>query len=110
MLYSFYEKRPTLRGRGPLKVTDSFMQLNHPQEAVKFLAGNHDSMCRFENQEDEGYLEIKRAIRDILYRNSIPRHTTKLSMFNVPLKRERSVSSIRSSNLAPRTVDGPAAY
>jgi ankyrin repeat protein len=110
MLYSFYEKRPTLRGRGPLKVTDSFMQLNHPQEAVKFLAGNHDSMCRFENQEDDGYLEIKRAIRDILYKNSIPRHTTKLSMFNVPLKRERSVSSIRSSNLAPRTVDGPAAY
>lgn len=109
-LYSFYEKRPTLRGRGPLKVTDSFMQLHHPQEEVSLLAGNHDSMCRFENQEDEGYLQIKRALRDILCKTSIPRRTTELSKINVPIKRERSVSSIKTSNMAPRTVDGSNAY
>lgn len=110
MLYSFYEERPTLRGRGPLKVTDSFMKLHHPQEQVRLLAGNHDTMCKFENREDQGYLRIKRAMRDILDKNSIPRHKTELSMLNVLPKHQRSVSSIKSSNLASGTVDSPAAY
>ena len=49
-----------------MKVVDEMAALVHPLESTYFLDGNHRTMCKFTDQYQTGYIQVRRAIRDII--------------------------------------------
>src|SRR5438034_3089631 len=49
-----------------MQVTQHENALYRPSEQVKFLDGNHITMCKFQNAFENGYVQITQALRKIL--------------------------------------------
>ncbi|KAI9859753.1 MAG: hypothetical protein M1813_006470 [Trichoglossum hirsutum] len=63
---SFFETRAIATEQGPRLITESITALDHQLERVGHIEGNHFTMCKFADEFQSGYIQIRRAISDML--------------------------------------------
>jgi hypothetical protein len=84
IIVSFYESKPTPTKQGLIKVSsqapilvlsigylllqvvDELTALNHSLETIRYIEGNHRTICQFTDDCQVGYIQIRRAIVEIL--------------------------------------------
>jgi ankyrin repeat protein len=72
-IVSFFESKPMdITGWVALRVVDSFTRLHHPKEDVRFLEGNHISICKFQDSKEGNYLQVLGVIKGARKQLGIP--------------------------------------
>jgi ankyrin repeat protein len=112
-IFSFFETQAMLTDRGALKTVESFTQLHHPRESIGFLTGNHVSMCKFDSDAEEGYLQITNAIKQMIEHFNTPHVAVEEDLW--PLTNDlqmlsRTSESGKTTELDIEKVDASAEY
>ncbi|KAH0563335.1 hypothetical protein GP486_002097 [Trichoglossum hirsutum] len=69
---SFFETRAIATEQGPrlvrepITITEPVTALDHQLERVGHIEGNHFTICKFADELQSGYIQIRRAISDVL--------------------------------------------